>query len=108
MLFQAVWLRRTFRPLAFRLHYRTSVCFTINQDLQWLVETHMAHMLIFIDRLHLIEKISIVRAIPQKWIDGHIAHSERGKVLEEVGPLGGIDAVVLQSRLHNNTCRGYL
>jgi len=68
----------------------------------------MPHILIFIDGIHLIQEGGIVGAIADKGIDGHIAYPERGEVLEKVGSLGGINTIILQSRLHNNACSGDL
>ena len=62
------------------------------------IEPDMPDKFIFKQGRHAVEKIHIVKSLVDIGIDGEIADAERGQVLEEVGSLAGIDAVVLKPR----------
>ena len=69
----------------------------VHHDLQRLLEAHMAHEVGLLDSGHRIEYLLLEDAVAGVGVDGEIAYAERGEVLEEVGALGGIDMVVLQT-----------
>ena len=58
---------------------------------------HVAHEVGLLDSGHRIEYLLLEDAVAGIGVDGEIAYAERGEVLEEVGALGGIDMVVLQT-----------
>ena len=52
-----------------------------------------------------IEEVLVVDAVVHVGVDGEVAHAERCQVLEEVGALAGIHAVVGQAGFHDNPGR---
>ena len=60
----------------------------------------MAEELRFFHSRLRIEELLVVDTIIHKGIDREVTHSERGKILEEMRTLAGINAVISQSRLH--------
>ena len=67
------------------------------------IEAHVAHILGLIHGWHRIQDILSEDAVVVVRIDGEIPHAEGSEILEEVRALTGIDAVVLQSGLHDDT-----
>ena len=77
------------------------ILFTINGDAQRFFKVHVTNVFILISRGMGIEKFQIVIAFVDKWIDRKITNPKRGQVLEKMGTLAGIDAVMFQPRLHD-------
>ena len=66
----------------------------------------MAHELRFFHCRHAVEDILLQHTVARIGVDGEVAHSKRGQVLEEVRTLRGVYVVVLQARLHDDArCR---
>ena len=61
----------------------------------------MPHKLGLLDSRHGIKHFFPPNALAQESIDGEIAHAEAREVLEEMGALAGVDAVVFESCLDN-------
>ena len=86
-------------------HY-TGLLLAVHHDFQWTLEAYMAHMLGLIDSGHGIEHRLLKNAIASIGVDGEVAHAEGCEVLEEMSTLRGIDMIVLQTCLNDDTgCR---
>ena len=68
-----------------------------------MIEADVAHVFRLLNGWHLIEDILLENAIACIGVNGEIADTEAGEVLEKVGTLRGIDMIVFQTRLHNDT-----
>ena len=64
--------------------------FTVHHDAERLVESDMPHELRFLDRRHGIEHIEPADAVGGDIVDGEVAHTETGEILEEVRALAGV------------------
>ncbi len=79
---------------------------TIHHDFQGTVEADVAHKLRFLNGRHTIEDGLLQHTIASVGVDGEVADTKGGEVLEEVGALRRVDMIVLQASLNNDTgCR---
>ena len=62
----------------------------------------MPQILAFVYGRLCIQEVLIIHAIIHKGINSEVAHTERSQILEEVGPLAGIYAIIRQSGFHND------
>ena len=76
----------------------------IDLDGEGLWEAHMAHVSRFLHGREGIKGGTIVDSITIEVVDGEIAHTEGGEVLEKVGALRRIHAIVGQSSLNDDAC----
>ena len=63
----------------------------------------MAHKLRFLNGKHTIEDGLLQHTIASVGVDGEVADTKGGEVLEEMGALRGVDMIVLQASLNNDT-----
>ena len=82
--------------LLLRFHYHPQIFPAIYHYAQWIIESYMADDLVFIKSGLFIQEVKIIKAIFNKRINGEVSHPERGKVLEEMGSLTGIDSVTVE------------
>ena len=69
----------------------------------------MTHIPCLLHSRHEVEKIlSEESAVGTVGVNGEIAHAEAREVLEEMGALTGIHAIVFQRHLHDDLCRTYV
>ena len=64
----------------------------------------MAHVSCFLHSREGIKDSTIVDSVAIEVVDGEIAHTEGGEVLEKVGTLRRIHAIVGQSCLNDDSC----
>ena len=76
---------------------------TIHHNLQRTLETDMAYILRFFNGRHTVEDILLENAVASIGVDGEITHSERGKVLEEMRSLRGVNMIVLQTTFYDDS-----
>ena len=69
------------------IYHDACLFFTVHHDFQGMVESHVPHVLRLLDGRHLVEQLFLEDAIAGIGVDGEIAHTKRGEVLEEVGAL---------------------
>ena len=69
-----------------------------------MVEAHVTYELGFFYSGHLVEQLLLEYPVARIGVDGEVAHTKRGEVLEEVRALRGVNTVVLQSYLNNHPC----
>ena len=67
-------------------------------------EADVSHEFCLFHGRHLVEDILSEDAVVVVSVDGEIANTEGGEILEEVCSLAWINAIVFQSRLHDKTC----
>ena len=77
--------------------------FAVHHDLHGTLKADVAHIFCLFDGGHRIEDILLEDTITRIGIDGEVTHAKTGEVLEEVGALRGIDVVVLQACLYDDT-----
>ena len=63
----------------------------------------MAYIICFLNGRHLVKHLFLEHAVACIGVDGEVANTKRGEVLEEMRTLRGVDMVVLQTCLHNDT-----
>ena len=78
----------------------------VHHDAEGTVEADVAHKLGFLDGGHGVEDVLLQHAVAGIGVDGEVAHTERGEVLEEVGALRGVYVVVLQTGLDDDAGGG--
>ena len=75
----------------------------IHHDFQGTVEADVAHKLRFLNGRHAVEDGLLQHTIASIGVDGEVADTKGGEVLEEVGALRRVDMIVLQASLNNDT-----
>ena len=75
----------------------------VHHDFQGAIEADVAHKLGFLNGRHAVEDGLLQHTIASIGVDGEVTHTEGGEVLEEVGALRGIDMIVLQTGLDNDS-----
>ena len=75
----------------------------IHHDFQGTVEADVAHKLGFLNGRHTIEDGLLQHTIASIGVDGEVADTKGGEVLEEMGALRGVYMIVLQASLNNDT-----
>lgn len=84
-------------------HHHTNSLFTIDLDANRIVETDMSHERCFLYRRDAFEPCLIEETIVlQEWVHREVTYPEGCEILEEVGALTRLDAVVLQPLLHDH------
>ena len=76
---------------------------TIHHDFQGTVEADVAHKLRFLNGRHAVEDGLLQHTIASVGVDGEVADTKGGEVLEEMGALRGVDMIVLQASLNDDT-----
>ena len=89
-----------------RQEHNARLLFAVHHNLQGMVEADMAHVFGFFDSGHPVEDILLEDTIACIGIDGEIADTETGEILEEMRSLGGVDVIILQTRFHNDAGSG--
>ena len=87
-----------------RPEYHSLFLAAVYLDDQRYIETDVADMFCLLDGRQLVEYVLPVDAIASESIDGEIADSERGEVLEEVRALRRVDLEFVYAGFHNDLC----
>ena len=78
----------------------------IHHDFQGTVEADVAHKLRFLNGRHAVEDGLLQHTIASIGVDGEVADTKGGEVLEEMGALRGVDMIVLQTGLDDDAGSG--
>ena len=79
---------------------------SINFDSQGGLKTYVADMLCLVKSWHGVKNITTNQSVVTELIDGKIADTKGGQVLEEVSTLTRIDLITIKASLDNDTCPG--
>jgi len=79
------------------------VIFAVNHYLKGRIKPDVPQKAVFIYDLLFIKIINIIITFIDIRVDGEIAHTERGKILEKMSSLAGIYSIVLKSRFNNHS-----
>ena len=88
-----------------RHHHHTNLLLAVHLHHHRFFKTDMTQELGFFHHRLLIQELLVVDTVSSVGIDGEIAYTERGQVLEEVGALTRIDSIIGQPGFYDHSRR---
>lgn len=92
----------TGRSALFRHHHHSLLLPAVHFDGHGMFEADVAQVFRLVQGGLGVEVVLVVEAVVHVGVDGEVAHAERCQVLEEVGALAGVHAVVGQAGFHDD------
>ena len=89
-----------------RFENYTSPLAAVDCDRKRTIEAHNPQPLGFIYGRHGVEVVDIIQAVVAEGIDSEISNAERGKVVEEMSALTGLNAIICQGGFDNQASAG--